>query len=105
MRSGTLKYVIDIHEPRTDKDQYGATSTNWFHIITTRADVIIDSGDKIIEAQEIISDYSVTFVVRGYHKINETMRITWNGRKYDIVSILPDVYLQKLNISCRLVNE
>lgn len=105
MRAGLLQYPIEIYHTAVSKDAYGSTVTNWELYKKTRANIKVDRGDKIIESQEIISDYSLTFIIRDYHKIDETMRIYWNNQKYDILSILPDKPAQNLILSCRLINE
>lgn len=105
MRAGLLQYNIDIYHTTASKDVYGATITNWELYKKTRANIKVDRGDKIIEAQEVISDYSVTFIIRDYNKVDETMRIYWNNKKYDILSIIPDKQAKNLILSCRLINE
>ena len=40
-----------------------------------------------------------------YHRVNEQMRILWNGKKYRILSISPELYKQSITIITELVNE
>ncbi|SKB43538.1 Phage head-tail joining protein [Macellibacteroides fermentans] len=54
---------------------------------------------------EIVNTYNITFTVRNYHSINETMRIIWKGKYYRIISILPDKYKQSTDIIGELINE
>lgn len=105
MRAGLLQYQIEIYHTAVSKDVYGATITNWELYKKTRANIKVDRGDKIIEAQEVISDYSVTFIIRDYINIDDTMRIYWSNKKYDIISIIPDKQAKNLTLSCRLINE
>nr|WP_244668142.1 hypothetical protein [Phocaeicola vulgatus] len=43
--------------------------------------------------------------MRLYHKVNEQMRIIWNGNKYRILSINRELYKQSITIVTELINE
>ena len=47
----------------------------------------------------------MVFTIRIYHKVDERMRIIWEGKKYRILSIEEDRTLQQLTIKTELINE
>ena len=49
--------------------------------------------------------YNITFAIRGYHVIDEYMRIKWNGKYYRILNIIPDKHLNEIKIDAELINE
>ena len=97
MRAGLLNYPITIQEPVTVKDVYGANGINW--------KVTYNTGNRQNQNNEIIHCYTVTFTIRLYHKVNEQMRIIWNGNKYRILSINRELYKQSITIVTELINE
>ena len=105
MRAGLLNYPITIQEPVTVKDVYGANGIDWRDIISTRAQVTYNTGNRQNQNNEIIQCYTVTFHIRLYHKVNEQMRIIWNGNKYRILSINRELYKQSITIVTELINE
>lgn len=105
MNAGRLKYTIVIQKPTNIKDGFGANSTIWEDIITTRADITNITGNRVVENDEIIYTYNKDFVVRIYHQIEEDYRIIWNNKKWRILSIEPDVQRQYLTINTELINE
>lgn len=105
MRAGLLKETIRIIEPVTIKDQYGANTVEWRDVTYTRAAVTNNSGNRQNQNNEIVNTYTVTFTIRMYHRVNEQMRILWNGKKYRILSISPELYKQSITIITELVNE
>ena len=105
MRAGLLNNPITIQEPITLKDVYGANGIDWKDAINTRAQVAYNSGNRQNQNNEIIHCYTVTFTIRLYHKVNEQMRIIWNGNKYRILSINRELYKQSITIVTELINE
>ena len=64
MRAGLLNYPITIQEPVTVKDVYGANGINWKDVISTRAQVTYNTGNRQNPNNEIIHCYTVTFTIR-----------------------------------------
>lgn len=87
MRAGLLNRIISIEQPSVGREEYGATTRNWEHLCKTRSKVTYSSGSRLNENNEIVFAYEVIFTIRIYHKVNERMRIKYNGRYYRILSI------------------
>lgn len=105
MQAGLLKEVVTIQKPVVNQDGFGANDVNWSDLITTRASVGYNTGNRVNDNNEITFAYQVTFTVRVYHQINERMRIIWQGKKYRILSIELDKQKQRLTIRTELINE
>lgn len=105
MRAGLLNYLISIQAPVVVKDVYGANGIDWRDIISTRAQVTYNTGNRQNQNNEIIHCYTVTFTIRLYHRVNEKMRIIWNGNKYRILSINRELNKQSITIVTELINE
>jgi len=106
MRAGSLRWKVTFLKPVITINDYGTEKQSWEEAFTTKADVKFDSGDRIVENQELVFTNIVTFIVRFYHQIDEMMRIQWQGKTYRILSINPELlpYNQKI-IKTELVNE
>ena len=106
MRAGLLNNIISVEKPEVISDEYGANSLKWVqHIPKTRAKVTYGRGSRTNENNEITFAYEVIFTIRIYHKVDERMRIQWEGKKYRILSIQEDRTLQQLTIKTELINE
>lgn len=105
MQAGLLRNPITIQEPVTLKDTYGANTTEWKDVISTRAQVTYNNGNRQNLNNEIVHTYTITFTIRLYHRINEQMRILWDGKKYRVLSINKELYKQSVTIITELINE
>lgn len=105
MRAGQLTEKITLQEATISTNSYGANDLVWNDVITTRANVIYTNGNRINDTNEITFAYTVTFVIRSYHKINERMRILYNDKLYRILSIEENRHLQQQKIITELINE
>lgn len=105
MKAGLLKYSIKIQNPVTVKDSFGANSIKWEDVISTRAMIEYNSGNRQNDNNEIITQYTVTFTIWKHHKVNEYMRILYKEQLYRILYIIRDSYNQSIKIITELINE
>ena len=106
MIAGTLNENISIFRPSVGEGKYGPKKTVYVpYIRKTRARVNWNSGARTNENNEIFYGYNVTFSIRSYHKVDDYMRIKWNGKFYRILNIIPDKRLNELKIDTEVVNE
>lgn len=105
MRAGLLRETIKIEMPVTVKDDFGSSYTNWEDVVTTRTKVDYNSGDRQTPNNEIFHSQTVTFTIRHYHSVNESMRVIYKGKKYRILSICSDTLKQSTTIKTELINE
>lgn len=105
LRAGLLRDTITIQKQVSSKDSFGGSSTEWITKITTKAQVVSNTGVRQVQNNEIINTYVLTFTVRSYHNINELDRIIHLGKKYRILSINRDLAKQALIILGELIND
>lgn len=106
MLAGKLNEIIEIHSPIRRTNEFGEVEENVYkRMITTKAQVIYNSGNKIVDNDEIFNEYRIQFIVRIYHKITETDRVKFDGKFYMIESIEKSRQYQLQKLNCRLVNE
>lgn len=105
MRSGNLRESIIIQQPVNIQDDFGGISSVWKDVISTRSQVIYNSGSRNNQNNEIFHTYTITFIIRLYHHINENMRIIHNNKKYRILSINKELQKQSITIITELINE
>nr|WP_320038858.1 phage head closure protein [uncultured Bacteroides sp.] len=105
MQAGLLKYLIEIQKVNTNKDIYGAESESWVTNVNCKADIKFNSGNKVVQNSEVVITNQLTFVIRYYVDINESMRIIYDKKKYRIISIDSDNRLMKKTIIAELINE
>lgn len=105
MKAGLLTEAIEIYEPIITTTEYGNTKKTWGLFYKTRANVIYNSGSRIVENQEIFYPTNITFIVRKYVPVKEPMRIKFNDKYYQIISITPNKFYSNQEIYTQLVNE
>lgn len=85
---GKLKERVTIESFSETKDSYGQPIRTWSTIYTLWAQHVPTSGSEVFETDEKTARRFATFRVRYQGlTINETMRLTWNGQTFNIVSI------------------
>lgn len=113
MRAGLLKETITFQTVYKTKDDFGGIDFLYKDYLTTKARVVYRKGDRVFtddathgykSSLEITHTYTIEFVVRGYHKINEDMVISYRGKKYRILSI-DDITREQKTIITELIND
>lgn len=105
MRAGLLTERVMFQRPDVAQDGYGASDVEWIDVISTRADVTYNNGNRVNEANEVAFSYEVNFTVRLYHDIDERMRVIWCGNKYRILSVERDKQTQRIIVRTELIND
>ena len=108
MRAGLLSEKISIWQPHIDDTAFGTSSKTSYAVFIpeTKARVTNQRGSRANQNDEIVYGYTVTFTIRGYHKIDERMRLKWQGRFYRILNIVPPTReINEYQIDTELVNE
>lgn len=105
MKAGLLKEKISIYKPIVTKSDHGAQKLTYDLHYTTRSHVIHNSGSRDNESGEIFYSNSKTFIVRHYVPVNEHMQVEYNGKRYKIISIVPNKWYGNLEIYAEAINE
>ena len=106
MEAGLLKDKILFQRQTVTADEYGHEVTTYTDAFETRADVVWNNGNRIVSNEEIFYENTVSFIVRYYSPVEDTMRIKYQDKLYRIISINPDkeIYYRKIIIA-ELINE
>lgn len=105
MRAGGLKHRIEIQSDVETINEYGERVRTWETTITTKADVVFESGTGTMKHGEVFTDYKVGFRIRKYHQVDENMRIIFEGRKYKIEAVIPNYEKSMTLIKTTKINE
>lgn len=106
MNAGTLTEIISVFRPVVEEGKYGPKKTVYVpYINKTKARIKWNNGARTNENNEILYSYNISFVVRGYHVIDEYMRIKWNNKMYRILNVIPDKHLNEIKIDAELLTE
>ena len=108
MRAGLLTETISIYKPYNRDSKFGASSKTDYvpYLNSTKARVTNQQGTRTNENGDIYYAYTVTFTIRGYHKIDEYMRIKWKDKFYRILNIIPSTAsYNEIKIDAEIINE
>jgi SPP1 family predicted phage head-tail adaptor len=84
IRAGDLREVVAILAPVETRDAFGAVVTTWQELDVAWCRVVTQKGDEALRAASTDARQSVRVQLRYRDDITPTMRLSWNGREYDI---------------------
>lgn len=106
MIAGKLNETIAIESPIMVENELGEILDNRYKKkYSTKAQVIYQNGSTTIENNEILTSYSVQFIIRKYHKVDETDRVIFHNKPYKINSIEHSREYQLIKLNCQMMNE
>lgn len=105
MKAGLLTEMIKIQRPVVRETKYSGNEPEYEDYLTTRADVVHDSGRRGIIANEITYSYTVRFIIRLYHEVTSDMIIIHKGVRYRITDINPQRRKQSIIITAEVWDE
>lgn len=86
--TGSRDRRIKIQSPVTSKDDYNQDEvTSWSDFATVWSSVEDSSGSETLQANQITAVRTTSFDIRYLDGVTEKMRVLFEGRHYDIVSI------------------
>jgi SPP1 family predicted phage head-tail adaptor len=100
MRAGQLRHRIEIQRPIVTRDAYGAEIKAWSALVSLWAHVqTLNGSERILQTQ---ADATLThqITIRYYPGLTPVMRVRWNGRLFEIHSLVPDEREQQLVLMC-----
>ncbi len=105
MRAGLLKHIICIYKPQIASNDYGEAVQTYIVVCKPRAQVISESGDRIITNDEVFFGYRKTFKVRSYVQVDESCQVEYNNKRYRILSIDDNTEKNEKSIRAEIINE
>lgn len=89
MRSGKLRYQIQIEDPSVTVDNYGTPVETGAVIYTLRAEVIQQTAQEYVRDRGDVTEVTVAFRVRNPGGVTTSHRVRFDGAAYDIRQIVP----------------
>lgn len=105
MRAGLLRDRVTFQSPVLTETDYSASEPVYQDAFTTNARVTHSSGNKVIDASEIFSRFTVKIEIRSYHKVTPDMIVSHDGYKYRVLDINPERAKNCITITAELINE
>ena len=106
MRAGTLKYKLQLLEPKRVTDRMGAERTEYVPTRVVCAERVRATGSRSEEVGEHFPAYSAEFNIRDAHPVAENWRVRQvGGYLYTVVSIVPNLDKGYKTLLCDRVNE
>lgn len=90
MNPGQFRYKVTLMKLVTTQDEIGNIIEEWQPIRTCWAAIKTVKGQEYFSAAAVQAERTYRFIVRYTPNINETMKINYNGRLFDIQSVLND---------------
>ena len=103
MQAGTLNHRINIEQRSAGEDALGQPVETWELVAAVWANVRHLSGVGAIKAGADVSLVQASIRIRQRAGIDAGMRVTYDGRQYDIKAVLPDGKRQFIDLVCQRV--
>jgi SPP1 family predicted phage head-tail adaptor len=91
MRTGLLRHRVLIQRRASVQDAAGQVTFDWADFAQVWAEAQPLRGQELIAAQQAQSSITTRFRIRYRADLDETMRVTWDGRTYGIAAPPIDV--------------
>lgn len=106
MDAGLLSNIVVFQKQIKETDDYGHEKITYVDAFQTRANVKWNGGDRVISNEEIVYDNTLTFQVRSYCPIKDSMIIKYRNKKYRIITVnREDKLYDKIELVCEEINE
>lgn len=105
MRAGRLRHRVVLQEKGTvSQNEFGAEVITWTAVATVWASVEPLRGREFIQAKQEQAAIDTRIRLRHRDGITPVMRAVWNGRVYDILSVIrPEERQREIHLMCREV--
>ena len=84
VRAGQLDRRITIEKNTPGQDDAGAPTESWATFATVDAAVQPRQGREFFDSHQVNPEVDTVFVIRHRTDLDETMRINYGGKLYDI---------------------
>ena len=106
MRAGSLRRKIDIQQPSTAQDSFGAPSDVWGNFAPgVRAEILDLTGRELLAAQSIVAEVTSQITIRFHPGVTAKMRAvstdTYGTETYNILAAITDPKRRQTKLLCR----
>jgi head-tail adaptor len=105
MRAGLLNEPIEIYEKVLTKNSFGEQTEDWSLKYSTKARLIHEGGNRVIQNDEVFFAHTKTFQVRYYVPVGDYDKIKWDEKFYRILNIEPDKAMMNKTIKTELIDD
>ena len=105
MRAGLMRYRITFQRQVSSETAYSYSEPTYDDCFTTWADIRHNSGNRSIEANEIVNPFTVKITIRYYHLVDYGMTIKHGDIRYRILDINPERSKNCITITAEVINE
>lgn len=88
MKIGKLRHRITLQEYTSSRDSFGAEVETWSDTATVWASIEPLSGREYFAAQQVNAEISTKITLRYRSSVKPTMRVLYEGRVYEILSVI-----------------
>lgn len=88
MRAGRLRHRLTFEEATESRDSFGDLQKSWSDFVTVWGAAEPLRGREFFDARRENVEAEIRFRIRHRDDIDEKMRVVWDGRTYDIESLL-----------------
>lgn len=105
MRAGDLDRRVTIQQRTDTQDSYGEPIAAWADLAEVWAQVTPVRGVERLTAEQLTSDVTTRFRIRYRAGITEQMRLSYEGRVYQIHAVLELGRREGLDLLASLLQE
>ena len=96
-----LRHRVTIEQLATTRDEFGGVVESWGTVAIVPAEVWPLSGREFVAAQAEQAGVTTRITIRYQAGIEPAMRVTHDGKTYNIRAVLPDPTLRRhLTLMC-----
>ena len=86
--AGTLKHTVSVERYEESQNDWGEVIKDWVELFTTRASIRPISGSEIAVNHQIVNELTHKVFMRYREDIRPRDRILFDGRIFNIVSVI-----------------
>jgi SPP1 family predicted phage head-tail adaptor len=105
MQAGKLRHRLTIQQPDMNEGTAGEELPNYSTFATVWGDVQPLSGSEGLQGRQATSEVTHKIIIRYHAGITSDMRITWNGRFFNLSQppLNKDEHNREIELLCREV--
>jgi SPP1 family predicted phage head-tail adaptor len=84
MRAGQLDRRITIEQNTPTQGPTGEEAASWSTLATVWAEVRQRRGREFFDSHQVVAEIDTVFLIRHRTDVTAKMRVSWDGRLYDI---------------------
>lgn len=105
LRPGDMRHRIAFLAPPTTQDDAGASYGAWTTHATRWAAVERTPGSEIVAAAQRQTRVPVVFSLYNLATVTAAMRVSWDGKLHNIVSVTRSPNLKEMRVACEEFSE